>query len=360
MIGTLPAFPWDAIAEHRRRALEHADGIVNLALGEPVDPVPEIVQQALRSATDTPGYPPCEGTPALRKAAADWLARRHRVTVDPANVLAATGTKELIAWLPAMLGTGPGDVVALPELSFPTYEVSARLAGAATVVGPLSEESRPPRIVWLNSPSNPEGRVLSADRLREIVGWARERGSIVVNDECYLEYGWTAEPVSILAPEVCGGDHEGLLAVHSLSKRSNLAGYRAGIAAGDPRLVERLLAVRKQAGHIVPAPVQAAMIAALGDDSHVDQQRTRYRRRRDLLRSALESAGFRIDHSEASLFLWATRGQSCWVTLKELAELGILVAPGEFYGRAGARHVRVAFTAADERIGSAARRLSAG
>ncbi|MGW7537850.1 succinyldiaminopimelate transaminase [Amycolatopsis sp. NPDC054798] len=359
MIGELPQFPWDAIAAHRKRALEHPDGIVNLALGEPVDPVPELIQQALRAAADAPGYPPSEGIPELREAAAVWLARRHGVTVDPGAVIAAAGTKELIAWLPTMAGVLPEDVIALPELCFPTYEVSARLACATAVPAPtpMAIAGKAPRVVWLNSPSNPDGRVLSAGQLREIVAWAREHGSLVVNDECYLEYGWDCQPTSILAPEVCGGSHEGLVAVHSLSKRSNLAGYRAGFAAGDPKVISKLLSVRKQAGHVVPAPVQAAMIAALNDDEHVTGQRARYRRRRDRLRSALESAGFRIEGSRASLFLWATRDQACWTTLKELAELGILVAPGEFYGQAGARHVRIAFTATDERIESAVERI---
>jgi succinyldiaminopimelate transaminase len=280
---------------------------------------------------------------------------------DPAAVLPVIGTKELVAWLPTLLGAGPGDKVVFPELAYPTYDVGARLAGAEPVAtdGLLTLGPVRPKIVWVNSPSNPTGKVLPAEHLRKVVAWARDRGAIVVSDECYLEFGWDEErpPVSILHPDVCGGSHEGLLAVNSLSKRSNMAGYRAGFVTGDPAIVKRLLEVRKHAGMIVPAPVQAAMVAAFDDDGHADEQRARYARRRAELRAAFEGHGFRIDHSEASLYLWATRDEPCWETVAHLASLGILVGPGEFYGTAGARHVRIAFTATDERVAAAAARL---
>jgi succinyldiaminopimelate transaminase len=214
------------------------------------------------------------------------------------------------------------------------------------------------RLIWINSPSNPTGQVLPVDHLRKVVVWARERDVVVVSDECYLSLGWETTPVSILADEVCDGDYTGLLAVHSLSKRSNLAGYRAGFVAGDPQLVAELLAVRKHAGMIVPAPVQAAMIAALGDEKHVLVQRERYSARRTVLREALLGAGFTLRHSEAGLYLWATRGEECWATVQWLAERGILAAPGAFYGPAGAQYVRVALTATDERVAAAAERLA--
>ncbi|MGA5560984.1 succinyldiaminopimelate transaminase [Streptomyces platensis] len=356
----MPEFPWDVILPHKRRAVEHPDGIVNLALGEPVDPTPRPVREALNSASDAPGYPLTEGTPTLRETAAAWLHRRLGVSVDPSAVLPVIGSKEVIAWLPSMLGAGPGDTVAFPELAFPTFDVSARLAGAVSrpvAWPPDLPATERPAVVWLNSPSNPEGRVHSPDELRALVAWARERGTVLVNDECYVEYGWETRPVSLLNPQVCGGSHEGLLAVHSLSKRSNLAGYRAGICSGDPALVQRLLGIRKHAGHAVPAPVQTAMTAAFADDTHVEEQRARYQRRRRSLRAALIAAGFTVEHSQAGLFLWATRGESCWATVKELADRGILVAPGAFYGQAGERHVRIAITASDERIAAAAARL---
>jgi succinyldiaminopimelate transaminase len=212
--------------------------------------------------------------------------------------------------------------------------------------------------VWLNSPSNPTGRVLPVDHLRKVVAWARERGAVVASDECYAELGWTTSPVSLLHPDVCDGSHDGLLSVYSLSKQSNLAGYRAAFVAGDVRLIRELLEVRKHAGMIVPAPVQAAMVAALGDDEHVAVQRERYARRRDAMWAALNADGWRVDHSDAGLYLWATRDEDCWESVRRLAARGILVAPGAFYGAAGSRHVRVALTASEAAIAVAAERLS--
>ncbi len=326
-----------------------------------MDPTPAVVRAALAGAADSPGYPYTAGTERLRAAAAGWLRRRCGANIEPAAVLPTVGSKELVALLPWLLGLGPGDVVALPRLAYPTYDIGARLAGARPVAsdGLLELGPAPVRLVWLNSPANPTGRVLPAAHLAKVVGWARERGAVVVSDECYLEFGWEVEPVSVLHPQVCGGSHDGVLAMHSLSKRSNLAGYRAGFVAGDPALVAELLAVRRHAGLMVPAPVQAAMVAALDDDAHVGEQRRRYAARRAVLRPALAAAGFRVEHSEAGLYLWATRDEDCWVAVAELADRGVLVAPGDFYGAAGARHVRVALTATDERVAAAVARLRA-
>ena len=357
----LPDFPWDRLAPHKARAAAHPDGLVDLSVGAPVDPTPALVREALAAASDAPGYPLTAGTPAFRAAAAGWLERRHGVTgLDPAAVLPTIGSKELVALLPLLLRVGPGDRVVLPEVAYPTYEVGVRLAGAEPVRadGLLGAGPAPVRLVWVNSPANPTGRVLPADHLRKVVDWARERGAVVVSDECYLDFGWDAEPVSVLHPAVRGVSVDGLLAVHSLSKRSNLAGYRAGLVAGDPALVAALLEVRKHAGLMVPAPVLAAATAAYSDDAHVDEQRSRYAARRAVLRPALEAAGFTLDHSEAGLYLWATRRSDCWAEVGALAALGILVAPGAFYGPAGQRHVRVALTATDERVAAAAARLT--
>jgi succinyldiaminopimelate transaminase len=319
------------------------------------------VRAALASAGDSPGYPLTAGTPALRAALTDWFVSACGATADGLGVLPTIGSKELVAWLPTLLGIGPGDVVVIPSVCYPTYEVGVRLAGAdvvrsdsLTAVGPSPRV----RLVWVNSPSNPTGRVLPAAHLRKVVDWARERGAVVASDECYLSLGWEATPVSVLDASVTGGDYTGVLAVHSLSKRSNLAGYRAGFVGGDPALVADVLAVRKHAGMIVPAPVQAAMVAALGDESHVADQRARYAARRDLLRRALLDAGFEISHSEAGLYLWASRGEDCWATVDWLARRGILAAPGAFYGPAADRHVRVALTATDERVAAAVERLA--
>ncbi|OBA83748.1 succinyldiaminopimelate transaminase [Mycobacterium sp. 1164966.3] len=361
--ASLPVFPWDTLVDAKALAGAHPDGIVDLSVGTPVDPVAPLIQEALTAAAWSPGYPATAGTPQLREAAVAALARRFGITglAEPA-VLPVIGTKELIAWLPTLLGLGPADVVVVPELAYPTYEVGARLAGAQvlradslTQLGPRS-----PALIYINSPSNPTGRVLGVEHLRKVVGWARERGVVVVSDECYLSLGWDVEPpgpLSVLHPAVSDGDHTGLLAVHSLSKSSSLAGYRAGFVAGDPGIVAELLAVRKHAGMMVPTPVQAAMVAALEDDDHQKVQLDRYERRRSALAPALRAGGFTVDHSEAGLYLWITRGEPCQDTVMWLAARGILVAPGEFYGPRGAQHVRVALTATDERIGAAVARL---
>jgi succinyldiaminopimelate transaminase len=354
----LPDFPWDSLAEDKALAQAHPDGIVDLSVGTPVDPVPDVVREALYGpAADEPGYPTTHGPAALREALAGSLLRRFGVGVDPQSVLPTIGSKEFVAWLPTLLGVGPGDAVVIPELAYPTYEVGARLAHAEFVRSDSPTAVGPGRValVWVNSPSNPTGRVLPPDHLRRVIGRARERGAVVASDECYLSLSRGA--VSILHPDVCGGSHEGLLAVHSMSKSSNLAGYRAGFVTGDPALVAGLLEVRKHAGMIVPRPVQAAMQAAASDDAHVTEQVAVYDRRRMSLRAALETAGLRVDHSEAGLYLWATAGEPGRATVRRLAELGVLVAPGDFYGPAGAEHVRVGLTASDERITAAASRL---
>ncbi|MET9373402.1 bifunctional succinyldiaminopimelate transaminase/glutamate-prephenate aminotransferase [Streptomyces sp. NPDC002992] len=356
----LPVFPWDKLEPYKKTAAAHPDGIVDLSVGTPVDPVPELIQRALVAAADSPGYPTVWGTTELRDALTGWCERRlGAVGFTHRNVLPVVGSKELVAWLPTQLGLGAGDRVAYPRLAYPTYEVGARLCGATPVVYDDPTELDPAglKLLWLNSPSNPTGKVLGKDELTRIVAWAREHGILVFSDECYLELGWEADPVSVLHPDVCGGTYEGIVAVHSLSKRSNLAGYRAAFVAGDADVLAELLLIRKHGGMMTPAPVQAATVAALGDDTHVAEQRERYAARRTALRTALESHGFRIEHSEASLYLWATRDEPCWQTVAYLAEKGILVAPGDFYGAAGERFVRVAFTATDERVEAAVKRL---
>jgi succinyldiaminopimelate transaminase len=357
----LPDFPWDRLVPYAATARAHPDGICDLSVGTPVDPTPAVVQEALRAAADSPGYPTTLGTSALREAAAGWLVRRAGAgAVDPATeVLPCIGSKELVALLPLLLGVPPGSRLLFPELAYPTYDVGARLAGALPepCADVTSADPAGVALVWLNSPANPSGQMLDAAALRSIVDWGREHGVPIVSDECYFEFGWEAESVSLLHPEVCGGSYEGLLVVQSLSKRSNLAGYRGGFVVGDAAHISTLLEIRKHLGLLVPGPVQVAMTAALADDAHVEVQRERYLRRRGVLRPALEAAGFRIDHSLGGLYLWATRGEACMQTVSWLAERGILVAPGDFYGVAGAEHVRIALTATDERVESAAGRL---
>ncbi|MDL9944018.1 succinyldiaminopimelate transaminase [Gordonia sp. ABSL11-1] len=358
--GLLPDFPWDTIGDARARANSHPGGIVDLSVGTPVDPVDPVIRDALAASSEFPGYPTTVGTTELRTAAVSALARRYGVTaLDASAILPVIGTKEAIAGIVSTLGIGAGETVVIPEIAYPTYEVGAILAGASPVRADSTVQLGPsaPALMFLNSPSNPTGKVLGIDHLRKVIGWARERGTVVVSDECYLGLAWDSEAFSILDPRVSDGDHTGLIAVHSLSKVSNLASYRAGFLAGDRDLIAELLAVRKHSGMIVPFPIQGAMVAALDDDAHADAQAERYRARRAVLLAAVTAAGFRVDDSEAGLYLWATRDEDSRSTLDWLADRGILAAPGDFYGPRGVRHVRMALTATDERIATAAARL---
>ncbi len=355
---TLPEFPWDVLAPFAELARRHPEGAVDISVGTPVDPTPDIVQAALRGAADAPGYPTTAGREALREACARWLERRLGVRAGTSSILPGIGSKELVASIPRLLGLPPGSRVAIPRIAYPTYAVGALMAGCEPVATDEPETVDGVALVWLNSPSNPTGAVLAPGRAAEIVEWARGTGAIVVSDECYIELGWDVEPVSILHPSIAGSGHDGLLAVHSLSKRSNLAGYRFGFVTGDSSLVGDLLAVRKHLGMMVPSPVQAAATAALDDDAHVTVQRRIYRRRREVLRAALMEAGLRVQHSEAGLYLWATRDEPCWDTVRWFAERGVVVTPGDFYGPAGDRFVRVALTATDAQIDSVGDRLA--
>ncbi|MEZ3158250.1 succinyldiaminopimelate transaminase [Microbacterium sp. BWR-S6Y] len=363
-VADLADYPWDAVAPYAERARRHPDGIVDLSIGSPVDPTPAVIAAALADATDAHAYPQTAGTPALREAIAEWYHRRRGVPgLNASHVLPTVGSKELVALLPLLLDLGPGDAVVHPRAAYPTYEVGARLVGAEPVAfDDPAEWPAHAKLVWINSPGNPDGRVLTPQELQDAVTRAREIGAVLASDECYAELGWDApwdaQPVpSVLDPAVVGEDLTGVLSVYSLSKQSNLAGYRAAFLAGDPALVARLLTGRKHLGLMPPAPVQRAMTVALGDDAHVAAQRELYARRRAVLKPAVEAAGFTIDHSEGGLYLWATEGRDAWESVGRLADLGILVGPGHFYGAYFPNHVRFSLTATDERIAAAAERL---
>ncbi|MGM0928941.1 MAG: succinyldiaminopimelate transaminase [Actinomycetota bacterium] len=368
----LPEYPWDAMAPYAQKAAEHSGGAVNLSIGTPVDPTPAVIREALTAAADAPGYPTTHGTAELREAIADWFARRRNVSgMDPEAVMPTVGSKELVAWLPTLLGLGEGDVVVRPVVAYPTYDMGAILAGATPVaadgLADLDAQTRSRvKLVWVNSPGNPTGIVRDQDELRALVEDSRKLGAVVASDECYAELGWGSWDTarggrsvpSVLDPAVAQGSHEGLLCTYSLSKQSNLAGYRAAFLAGDPELMPNLINSRKHAGMIVPFPVQAAMRAALQDDAHVQEQKNLYRGRRERLLPALEKFGLTIHHSEAGLYLWGTAGEDTWTTVGRFAELGIVIGPGVFYGDAGNGYVRVALTGSDERIDAAVERLS--
>ncbi|MFG6502578.1 succinyldiaminopimelate transaminase [Microbacterium sp. P05] len=365
-VSDLADYPWDAVAPYAERARQHRGGIVDLSIGSPVDETPAIIAAELANATDAHAYPQAAGTPALRSAIAEWYDRRRGVPgLNDTHVLPTVGSKELVALLPLLLDLRPGDVVVHPRAAYPTYEVGARVVGATPVAADdPADWPQGTKLVWLNSPGNPDGRVLGVEELRAAAARARELGAVLASDECYAELGWEGEWAdaaipSVLDPRVTAGDLTGLLSVYSLSKQSNLAGYRAAFLAGDPALVARLLAARRHLGLLPPAPVQRAMTVALLDDAHVVEQKARYARRRSILKPALEAAGFRIDRSEAGLYLWATEGRDAWESLGRLADLGVLAGPGAFYGPFFPQHVRLSLTATDERIAAAAERLAA-
>ena len=318
-----------------------------------------MAQRALVAASDAPGYPTTAGTQDLRRSCSGWLDRCLGVTVAESSILPSIGSKELVANLPTLLGLSESSHVVVPLTAYPTYAVGAGLAGARVTATDRPQDVDDADLIWINSPGNPTGRVLGPEALRDMVGHARAIGAVLASDECYVELGWETVPVSVLHPDVVGDDHHGVLAVHSLSKRSNFAGYRFGFVAGDTSIVGQMLSIRKHLGMMVPSPIQAAAAAAFDDDAHVIEQRARYGARREVLKTALLGSGFSIDNSEAGLYLWATRAEPCWDTVSWFAERGILVTPGDFYGEAGANHVRVALTATDAAVRSFAERISA-
>ena len=364
----LPEFPWDQLAPAKERAAAHPGGICDLSVGTPVDDTPAFIREALADASNAHGYPTVIGTVEVREAIVAWGKRRGMVDVGMNGVIPTIGSKEAVAWIPFLLGVRPGDTVLVPEVAYPTYDIGARLAGATPVaVDPTDPSSWPDAaLVYLNSPGNPDGHVMSADELRAVVAWARAHDAVVVSDECYAALPWSEPYVSegvpsLLDTEVCEGDASGLLVLYSLSKQSNLAGYRGALIYGDPALVAPIVSVRKHSGLMVPAPVQHAMAVALNDTEHVERQRSVYAVRRALLLEALTDAGLDVDpDTAAGLYLWVSdpaNPTDSWALVNRLAELGILVAPGDFYGTAAHGRVRMALTATDERIQAAASRI---
>jgi succinyldiaminopimelate transaminase len=352
--GQLPDFPWDALAPYGDTARSHKQGIIDLSQGTPVDPTPEFIQQAFRDASNSPSYPVTAGTPELRAAIAQWAVERLGATGE-FDVLPVIGSKELVAWLPTILESKK---VLLPEIAYPTYHVGAVIAGAQSIPVAIDAKSWPTAdLAWLNSPSNPTGRVHSEAEIKACIDWSRTNKALLVSDECYLEFAQSAQPVSVLSHT--GGDNTNILAVHSLSKRSSMAGYRAAFIVGDSALIARIREIRKHGGMMVPLPVQKAMTVALTDDTHVTEQRARYNARKEILRPALEAAGFTIEFSNAGLYLWCTRNEDAWESVSWLAQRGILATPGSFYGALGARHIRIAMTATDAQIADAAQRIKA-
>ncbi len=354
-----PPYPYDRLDDLRPQAEAHDGGAVDLSIGTPCDPPPPAVVAALSTSGAERGYPPSIGSQRFRRAAVDWMGRRFGVDVPLAATAACVGTKELVVGLPAVLRlrTPSKDTVLYPAISYPSYEMGAVLAGCRAVayadlaaVDPGDADRA--LCLWVNSPGNPAGQL---DDLPAAAAWGRAHGVPVLSDECYAEFTWDGLPHTILE-----GGLDGVLAVHSLSKRSNLAGVRAGFYAGDPALVQYLMEVRKHAGLMPPGPVQAAAATALEDDVHVDEQRERYLQRLQFLAGVLTDAGIPTTIPRGGFYLWpeAPDGDAWALTGLLAAKGGALVSPGEFYGQSGAGHVRIAVVQPLERLELVARRLS--
>ncbi len=343
------------LAPYGAKAREHRDGAVDLSQGTPVDPTPEFIRDALASASDTPGSPVTTGSKELREAISRYCREVLGATGD-FDVLPTIGSKELVAWLPLLLQS---EHVIIPKIAYPTYRVGALLARSRITEVDIDAKSWPTpdekTLIWINTPSNPTGRVHSREEMEEVLA-LRSLDAVVASDECYFSFPDSKVPISTF--DVAKGENEGLLVVHSLSKRSNIAGYRGAFVAGDPTLIARLLEIRKHAGMMMPAPIQRATAIALGDEGHVKVQAARYANRRARLRPALESAGFRTEHSEAGLYLWCSNGRSDWDQVEWFAERGVIVTPGRFYGEAGINHIRIALTASDQAIDKVIDRIS--
>ena len=360
-----PPYPYDRLAGLAEKAAAHEGGMVDLSIGTPCDPAPPAVVAALSSSGAEPGYPPSVGSAAYRGAAAAWMRRRLGVEVAPDAIAACVGAKEFVGTLPQWLRLRrpDRDTVLYPAVSYPTYEMGATLAGCRAVpvavdrqwrldlASVADDDARRALVLWANSPGNPCGQI---DDLGGLAAWARDRDVLVCSDECYVEHTYAGERRSVLQHGT-----EGLLALHSLSKRSNLAGLRAGFYAGDGELVHYLSEVRKHVGMLVPGPVQAAAVVALEDDDHVAVQRERYRERLELLRAVLAGMGVEAPMPEGGLYLWAPApGGDAWGFTGQLAvEAGALVSPGDLYGPPGAGHVRIAAVQPMERLELVRRRL---
>ena len=372
-----PPYPQDRLEDLRARAAQVTGGCVDTSIGTPIDPMPAVALRALADAgAGATGYPPSVGTPALREAAAAWMERRVGSGVPPEQVIACVGTKEVVASLPRLLALRDPtrDTVLYPVVSYPTYEMGARLSGLRAVPVPVDEhwhldidrvpaaDAQRALVLWLNEPANPSGASTPAGELAALVEWARRHGVIVASDECYAEFTYGADGAPALPVTALASGPPGVLVVHSLSKRSNMAGLRAGFLAGDGDLVQYLGEVRRHAGMIVPTPVQAAAAAALADDTHVDEQRERYRRRRAVAATALEGFGLVQAGGPSTFYLWLRSADGAgdgWAVAARLAERGLVVAPGELYGPDGVDFVRLSLTVSDERLELALDRLAA-
>ena len=368
-------YDWSRIAAYKRTAKAAFGGMIDLSVGSPVDPVPASVREALASAADDPnayGYPATAGTADLHAAIGAWFRERRGVDLDAlgAGIVPTVGSKEAVALMASLLHLGEGDVVVQPAVSYPTYEIGTQLAGATVAkvddVADVDSWASIPGVkaVWVNSPCNPTGVTLPVEAMAAIVAAARRIGAVVLSDECYALMTWAgvgggvpAAAPCALDPAVCDGSADGVLVLYSLSKQSNMAGYRTAFIAGDDALVAAMTDYRKQIGQIIPGPVQAAMAAGLRDSAATDAQHARYRERLGVLVGALRAYGYATNMPDGALYVWVkAKSGDCWRDMADLARIGIIASPGEFYGAPG--YLRFSATASDAAVADAAERLA--
>ena len=365
-----PPYPYDRLNDLKEAGRRFDGALVDLSIGTPFDEPPSSVLDALASSGSERSYPPSIGTEPFRAAAADWLNRyvglkdAYRIGAD--DVRATIGSKEFVAGLPhwLRLRRPDRDTVLYPAVSYPSYAMGATLAGCRAVPVPVDAEWRidlsaidqsdidRALCLWVNTPGNPAGGL---DDLDAAARWGRANDVLVVSDECYIAFTWRGRPRSIVETGL-----DGVLAVHSLSKRSNLAGVRTGFYTGDSELLHYISEVRKHAGFMAPGPAQAAAVAAFADETHVAEQRNRYLERLQLMQKVVSRLGADADLPGGGFYLWVPApGGDAWAFARRLAEeAGALVSPGEFYGDAAADHVRIAVVQPTERIQLVADRLS--
>lgn len=361
---TPPPYPYDRLDKFKVLAQKHEGGLVDLSIGTPCDPPAPAVVAALSASNSERGYPPSIGSDALRNAAQAWMQRKFEISVPTSQIAACIGSKEFVATTPQYLKlrSPDRDTVLFPAVSYPTYEMGAILAGCRPIAVPMTPSGgidttkisqtdiNRALMIWSNSPNNPTGDL---DDLKALASWGRKNKVPVFSDECYVEFTWSRKPESILQHGL-----DGVIALHSLSKRSNLAGVRVGFYAGDPDIVNYLKEVRKHVGMLVPGPAQAAGAIALGDDASVVKQRDVYLRRLESLASVLSSwSGFQINLPHGGFYLWFD-AKDGWSFAEQLAsEGGALVSPGDFYGSGGTNNVRVAVVQPDNKIALVTSRL---
>src|ERR1700756_3810375 len=340
----MAVYPFIRLEEERQQLLAAGVDVIDFGKGDPNESTDPMIRQALVDALpERAPYPLAQGLPERREAAAGWLERRFGVGVDPEREIVPTyGSKEAIFSLAQVLGTD-GRVVAFGEPAYPVYERGALFAGARVHTLPLRRENGflpdlgelddDVALLWVNYPHNPTGAVAPREFYDELADAAERHDFVIGSDEAYTELWFDEQPASALQ----AADRSRFVVFQTLSKRSSMTGYRSGFVAGPAEIVAALKAYRPTVGTAPQEFVQRASVVAWNDERHVEETRARYRAKREVLIPAIESCGWEIVASEATMYLWVVGPDP-----DALLERGILVSPGEFFGPSGEGYVRFA------------------